>query len=774
MFSMMPSLLESPLLSWTFIWLLFISFLYARGWQLLRSRGSNQWRLRHLLCFMSAILTLVVALLSPLDQLANYLFLIHMLQHLLLMMVVPPLFWMSKPLVPLLTGLPPRLRKHWAGPVLSSPPLRSFLSFIQRPTVSCLIFVSAIWIWHLPSLFDRTFVSPTLHQLEHITFVGASILFWKPIIEATRSQSGKPPWWLIPYLLFADVQNTLLSALLTFSSRPLYSHYDDMPRLMRLSVLQDQSAAGVLMWVPGSIGFLIPLAWVTLTALFVPAKSKRRSTSTPKRKPTLSSGQSLPILNRPMTGRRERKPFDLISIPILGAALGSPWGRIVVQSTALLICSVVILDGLIGPQYSPVNLAGVIPWTYGRGVIVIGLLLLGNVSCYACPLTLHRHFTENWFHPRSTWPRLLRSKWLAIVLLILFFWGYEVLAIWNSPWWTAWMIIAYFLIAFAIDSWFSDAAFCRHVCPIGQFQFVQSLISPAEIRVKNQSVCHTCQTRDCINGRDQLKGCQLGLNPPLKSGNMNCTFCLECVHACPNDNIGWLATSPFPALIEVIPSKPKNELRHRFDVSVLTALLVWLAFYNAFSMTGLAADWNQRLSGELGSSPIAGTMSFLLCAILLPWILFTIVSHFTTMADSTDSLSRRFTRYAASLVPLGASMWIAHFLFHLVMVGGAAGFTFSRFISQITGINIPYAPSDLVCHQLSDGWLLKTEILLLDVGLLASLYVLYRTASRKTANLGRDILNVLPWGLLSVILFFTGIWIILQPMQMRNTMMMGG
>lgn len=775
MFSMTPYLLESPLLSWTFLWLLFLSFLYARGWRSLRTRGSVQWELPQLLSFIGAIVSLIIALLSPLDRFANYLFSIHMLQHLLLMMVVPPLFWLSNPLVPLLTGLPIAFRKNWIGPILSSPSLRFVFSFIQRPTVSCLIFVFAIWIWHLPSLFDQTFVSPPLHQLEHITFLGASILFWKPVIESARTQSKIPPWWLIPYLLFADVQNTLLSALLTFSSRPLYSHYNEMPRIYQISVLQDQTAAGVLMWVPGSIVFLIPLAWVTLTVLFAPTKSKRRRVPTLKRMPTTSlTVPLLPILNQPTTLPRERVSYDLLAIPVLGAAIGSRRMRTIVQSIALLIFLVVIADGLIGPPFSPVNLAGVVPWTYGRGIIVVGLLLVGNVSCYACPLTLPRRWTAHWFHPHLKWPGILRSKWVALLLLVLFFWAYEVLGIWNSPWWTACLIIAYFLTSFAIDSGFGDGTFCRHVCPIGQFQFIQSLVSPAEIRVKKQEVCQTCQTHDCVQGRGQLQGCQLGLNPPRKSGNMDCTFCLDCVHACPNDNIGWLATSPLPALIDLPQSKTKVRLIDRFDIGILAALLVWLAFFNAFSMTGQAMDWNEHLSNRIGNPLIAGTANFVVIGILLPAITIILASLFTPKTDRCDSLRQRFTRYSSGLIPLGASMWIAHFLFHLVMAGGSAGFALSRFVSQLTGLNVPYSPSDLICHRLNEGWLLKTEILLLDVGLLASLYVLYRIASDRKSSSNRIIRTLLPWGFLALVLFTVGIWTVLQPMQMRNTMAMKG
>ena len=139
---------------------------------------------------------------------------------------------------------------------------------------------------------------------------------------------------------------------------------------------------------------------------------------------------------------------------------------------------------------------------------------------------------------QRSWPRALRSKWFGVVLLVLFFWGYEVFSLWDKPIWTAWLIINYFLAAFAIDARFTGASFCKYVCPIGQFQFVASLVSPLEVKVREPGVCATCKTHDCLRGNERQRGCEMELYLPRKSGNLDCTFCLDCVRACPHDNIG--------------------------------------------------------------------------------------------------------------------------------------------------------------------------------------------------------------------------------------------
>ena len=190
------------------------------------------------------------------------------------------------------------------------------------------------------------------------------------------------------------------------------------------------------------------------------------------------------------------------------------------------------------------NLAGVLPSIHWRGLIVLGTLVAGDVFCMACPFMVPRTFARRWLPRGRSWPSWLRNKWLAVFLLVSFLWAYEAFALWDSPWWTAWIALAYFAAAFVIDGFFRGAAFCKYVCPIGQFNFVQSLISPLQIKVRNPVVCASCRTKDCIRGRNDISGCELHLYQPRKSSNMDCTFCLDCIHACPHDNVGILAEAP--------------------------------------------------------------------------------------------------------------------------------------------------------------------------------------------------------------------------------------
>src|SRR5262249_13126171 len=130
--------------------------------------------------------------------------------------------------------------------------------------------------------------------------------------------------------------------------------------------------------------------------------------------------------------------------------------------------------------------------------------------------------------------------------------------LWSSPRWTAWLIVAYFTSIVLVDSLFKHAAFCKFVCPIGQFNFIAATVSPLEVKVRQPAVCARCQTTDCIRGRRDPqhplviteRGCELAFFQPNRPENPDSPSCLEWVMASPTDNIGFLGGAPAEELTE--------------------------------------------------------------------------------------------------------------------------------------------------------------------------------------------------------------------------------
>ena len=202
------------------------------------------------------------------------------------------------------------------------------------------------------------------------------------------------------------------------------------------------------------------------------------------------------VLRTPQNGQR-----DLLNLPVIGRFLRWKHARTSMQAVLLAVSALILYDGFWGPQLASKNLAGVLPWVHWRGFVVLALLIAGNLFCMACPFMLPRRLAKKLFPANRPWPKFIRSKWLAIGVLLVFFWAYEAFDLWASPWLTAWVALTYFVAAFAIDGIFQGAAFCKYVCPIGQFHFIHSMVSPLEVKVRQPAICGTCTTKDCIKGR---------------------------------------------------------------------------------------------------------------------------------------------------------------------------------------------------------------------------------------------------------------------------------
>jgi cytochrome c oxidase assembly factor CtaG len=740
---------------------------YLRGWLVLHRRDGRRWHGGRLAAFLGGLAAVYLALASPVEPFAALLLWVHMVQHLLLMMVAPPLVWLGAPLFPLLRGLPRPVRVYWAAPLLSSPPLRRLFGRLTHPLTALLLFIAANWFWHVPPVYDLAVRSSGWHYLQHVCFLAAALLFWYPVVRPHPARPRWSLWLLLPVLLLADLSNTVLSALLTFSDRVLYPYYAEVPRLGNLSAVEDQAAAGVLMWVPGSVAFLVPLFGVGVRLLYGREDDKVarwQGDKVTEREPP-AARIPLPLVASSRTPVTVSS-FDLLRVPLVGRFLKWRHARLCLQLPLLLLAGLVIYDGLWGPPVGAMNLAGVLPWIHWRGLLILGLLVAGNVFCMGCPFLLPRTLARRWLPARWSWPRWLRNKWPAVLLIVGFLWAYEALALWDRPRWTACLALGYFAAAFVIDGLFRGASFCKYLCPIGQFNFVQSLASPLEVKARDPAVCDSCRTKDCIRGRDGIPGCELDLFLPRKAGNMDCTTCLDCVHACPHDNVGLIAGPPATGLWHDRQRSGVGRLGRRRDIAALVVVLVFGAFANAAGMVAPVADGLDWLAPRAGfHSPLpAITVFYLLALIVLPLMAVggaaAVSRRWSRLEGGTLGVA---TRYAYALVPLGFGMWLAHYSFHFLTSYDTAVPVAQRFAADLdlTGLGEP--AWDCACCRPVTAWLLPLELLFLDVGLLLSLYTAYRLAPNWKA--------LAPWAVLLVLLFAAGVWILFQPMQMRGTLL---
>jgi len=747
------------------------ALVYARGWRMLRRQMPERFPPWRLAAFLAGLAALLLAIASPIDALAAVSLSLHMLQHLLLTMVAPPLLWLGAPAIPLLRGLPRALARDALGPFLAWPALRRGFRTLTHPVAGFAAFVAALWLWHVPSLYELALASRGWHVVEHASFVAGALLFWWPVVQPWPSVPHWARWAMLPYLALADLLNTVFAAVFAFSDRVLYPTYASAPRLLGGSALADQALAGAIMWVPGQVAFLVPAALILSGLLSPRAPAAAAAMPTRAHEPSAAlrpARFAAVTASRGAAGRR----LDVLAVPVLGPILRAGVVRRAAQATLLVVALAVVVDGLRGPQMSPMNLAGLLPWTVFRGASVIALLVAGNLFCFACPFMLPRAIAKRLLPAARRWPRALRSKWLAVALLVALLAAYEAFDPWDAPRWTAWIVVVYFAAAFAIDGVFRGAAFCKYVCPIGQFQFATASLSPLEVAVREPATCASCTTHDCLRGHGALGGCETDLFLPRKAGSLDCTFCLDCARACPHDNVGLLAVVPASDLARDARRSSFGRLSRRPDVAALALVLVFGAFANAAGMIAPAARLEEALAAALGpASPRVATAAWIAASVVALPALAALACAGVARALAGGALPVRelVCRFALALLPLGVAMWAAHVVFHLVTGAGAVLPALQRALLD-AGIPLAGRPDWAAARAAAPEWLLPAKLALLDAGFCLTVVTGWRIA-RQLAERARPALALLaPWAGLAAALWVAGVWILVQPMEMRGTM----
>jgi putative membrane protein len=223
-----------------------------------RTVREQRWRS---ICFYTALVVLAIALASPLERLSQQLFWAHMVQHVLLLVVAPPLIMVARPWVRLWRSVPLSGRRSLARALVKgqrAAPLRWGARELGRPLPSFVLFSTVLLGWHVPALFDATLRSSALHALEHTLFFGTALLFWKQVIHSPPLRTSLSAPGRVGYVIGAMVVSWLLAVVLALAPSPLYPFYaHELSRPGGISELADQQLAAGIMWVPGSITFVI-------------------------------------------------------------------------------------------------------------------------------------------------------------------------------------------------------------------------------------------------------------------------------------------------------------------------------------------------------------------------------------------------------------------------------------------------------------------------------------------------------------------------------------
>jgi polyferredoxin len=477
--------------------------------------------------------------------------------------------------------------------------------------------------------------------------------------------------------------------------------------------------------------------------------------------------------------------LDVLRAPVIGAFLRWRYARFVLQVPLLALALLGVYDGLTGRQIAPANTATVAVWVHYRGLVALAIAAAGNLFCAACPLMLTRGPSRalSRLLPTLAWPRALRNKYTVVALTVAFLFCYEHFDLWASPWLTAWLVIGYFAAALLVDSLFPAGTFCKYVCPLGNFNFALAGASPLRIAARDADVCASCEGKYCVNGREEapgsrralegprallsleplpaaaaapgrFPGCETDLFVPAIRSSQDCTLCLNCLRACPYDNVALEVRSPAAEAAGVVP---------RADWGLFVTVLAWAGLVNAFAMVPTFHALAAWLSGALGTRDEA-----LLLAVIqggglgLGVALSTLAARLSGPLRPRTAGPGRLREWAPVTVPLALAVWGGHYLYHFVT---GASTLLPNAARALVRLGVPVAVPAVSVPAVDSAFL--WQVLIVYAGLMLSGLGAFNRATR----LGRGPRAAAAQLALALVLAALALLVFAQPMEARGSLL---
>jgi putative membrane protein len=257
---------DNWLADWHWRWdviavLVIFATLYVRGWLRLKKLGGEA-KLFPMVSYALALVAIGAALLSPIDELAAYLLIAHMVQHELLIMVAPPLILLAHPVPVLMWSLDGSSRLQAGNLLTRHSAIRRMRNLLGWMPVAWGFYVVNLWAWHYPAFYDAALRVRWIHDLEHVLFFLTALVFWWPVIQPASRPVPIQYGIRILYLFLAATQDTLLAGLIALSRQVLYPHYETALRLWDLTPAEDQIGGGIVMFVVGSTTYALAILFL--------------------------------------------------------------------------------------------------------------------------------------------------------------------------------------------------------------------------------------------------------------------------------------------------------------------------------------------------------------------------------------------------------------------------------------------------------------------------------------------------------------------------------
>ncbi|MFQ5461586.1 MAG: YHS domain-containing protein [Phycisphaerae bacterium] len=501
-----------------------------------------------------------------------------------------------------------------------------------------------------------------------------------------------------------------------------------------------------------------------------------------------ASALSLPILSVPLpavardrtqssaragTPRTDR--FDLLSLSWVRAALTSRVFRFSLQAIVVFLFVLVVAAGLFGDQNPALNIAPILTWTIWWCLLIVLIMYAGKSWCYVCPWDAIAGWVEKLSFWKKTdvgltlgykWPRYVRNILIATIMFVGLTWVELGFGVTMKPRMTAYLAIGMVFFAVLSALLFDRKSFCRYGCLVGRVSGLYALFGGTEVRAKSAAVCKACQGKECVTGSASAYGCPTFLYPGKLETNTYCIQCMECIQACPEDNLA-VNLRPWGSDL-AIEGKP------RADEAYLALLMLAITGFHGVTMTPV---WQQLVSAIRSGAGVGRVLGFSLGMALLllgPIAIYSLLVLASQKAGAELALRPLayrdyFIRYAYAMLPIALFYHIAHNLEHLLMEGPKVVAILSDPFGW--GWNVLGTADWTIPPMISLDKLWIIQVLLVLVGHVYSLWVAQKTSLRLFGSPKAAFRSQLPMlaGMICFSIF--SLWLLKQPMEMRTSAM---
>jgi ferredoxin len=444
----------------------------------------------------------------------------------------------------------------------------------------------------------------------------------------------------------------------------------------------------------------------------------------------------------------EKKPFDLLSIPLLKKFIQSRWYPGFFQWFAFVVFSVIVYELVAGTVDPTRNVGTSLTWVLWWPVVPLLFLFIGRFWCAICPFGKLSDIIRKTVGSERKAPKFLRKYglWLIDIFFIAITYSDHIWGVVESPRGSGYLLLVLVTMVVVTSVFYERRTFCKTLCFLGGLAGNYSRSGGLELR-GTPEICKTCKTQSCYNGSEKAEGCPMFQFVRTMDSSADCNLCGNCVKSCPNNSIRISPRVPTAELWGI--RNPKME--HAF----LAAVIMGIVFVQNITMVSVWQDILKTIGAVTGTDNynINFTVAYVISMIIPIALLLGTAKLATLTGGSTEKVKKNFVRFGYAIIPLDLAGHLAHNLFHIITEGKAIWYnTASLFGMNVTRGDLAFASAPTVQ---------MLQYIIIAIGMLGSIYTAYRIGNKGSLK------ALMPYYSLMIVLAVINIYLFSLPMMHR-------